>query len=303
MNKKPNIFVIIVTYKGERWYDKCFSSLRESTIPVQAVVVDNSPSVEDVNYIKEHFPEVHVIKTEENLGFGRANNLGMRYALDKGCDYVFLLNQDAWIESDTIDKLVKVAAEYEEYGVISPIHLNADHTAINMTLGIGDHYRNNQLLSDLYVNKLQDIYATNYANAAAWLLPRKTLETIGGFCPIIFQYGEDDDYAHRVLYHGYKIGVVPSARIVHDSKNKLELSKKLYDRAQWDDIDGFLDINQTKSLSSIRRYLFRKRIVCFLHGQKGRYQFYTYRYKFLCEHQKEIERCMAAHRIKQANWL
>ena len=91
----PNIFVIIVTYKGMRWYDKCFSSLRESTLPVHTIVVDNTPGEEEANYIREHYPEIHLIKTEENLGFGKANNLGIRYALDHGCDYVFLLNQNS----------------------------------------------------------------------------------------------------------------------------------------------------------------------------------------------------------------
>lgn len=297
------IFVIIVTYKGQRWYDKCFGSLRKSTIPLQTIVVDNTPNEEDVTYIKEHFPEVHIIKTEENLGFGRANNLGMRYALDNGCDYVFLLNQDAWIEPDTIEKLINVAEKHEELGIISPIHMNAAHTAINMSIGIGAHYRNDKLLSDLYVNKMGEVYDTNYVNAAAWLLPRKTLETIGGFCPIIFQYGEDDDYSHRVLYHGYKIGLVPSARIVHDCAVRLENSKELYNKAQRDDMDGFLNINVPTSLSSIRRYLLRKRVASWLHRNKGEYKFYTYRYNLLCKHAKEIEKCREAHKVTQANWL
>ena len=90
------VFVIIVTYKGKQWYDRCFSSLRESTIPVRMVVVDNTPGENDAEYIKSHYPEIHLIKTNENLGFGRANNLGMRYALDNGCDYVLLLNQDSF---------------------------------------------------------------------------------------------------------------------------------------------------------------------------------------------------------------
>ena len=69
------IFVIIVTYKGKRWYDKCFQSLRESTIPVQIVVVDNTPGDEDVEYIRTYHPDIHLIKTTENLGFGRGNNI------------------------------------------------------------------------------------------------------------------------------------------------------------------------------------------------------------------------------------
>ena len=118
MKKKPKIFVIIVTYKGMRWYDKCFTSLRESTMPVQTVVVDNTPGEDDAKYIKENYPEIHIIKTDENLGFGKANNLGMRYALDHGCDYVFLLNQDAWIETNTLGELVRIAEKYPEYGLL-----------------------------------------------------------------------------------------------------------------------------------------------------------------------------------------
>ena len=60
MKKESKIFVIIVTYKGMRWYDKCFGSLRESTIPLQTVVVDNTPGNEDVEYIKTHYPEIHI---------------------------------------------------------------------------------------------------------------------------------------------------------------------------------------------------------------------------------------------------
>ena len=71
------IFVIIVTYKGKQWYDRCFCSLRESTTPVLPIVVDNTPGEEDANYISEHYPEAHLIKPDENLGFGKANNLCM----------------------------------------------------------------------------------------------------------------------------------------------------------------------------------------------------------------------------------
>ena len=210
------VFIIIVTYKGNRWYDKCFGSLRESTVPVQTIVVDNTPGDEDVEYIKAQYPEVHLIKTSENLGFGRANNLGMRYALDRGCDYVFLLNQDAWIEPETIEALVKIADKHPEYGILSPIHLNAERTSINMSLGIGAHHRNDKLMSDIYLDRVKDVYETNFVNAAAWLLPRNTLETVGGFDPIFKHYEEDDNYLNRVIYHKLKIGVCPSTRIVHD---------------------------------------------------------------------------------------
>ena len=253
------VFVIIVTYKGKRWYDKCFLSLRESTIPVQIVVVDNTPGDEDVKYIKTTFPEVHIIKTEENLGFGRANNLGMRYALDNGCDYVFLLNQDAWLDApDTLSKLVAIAEKHPEYGIVSPMHLNAERTALRMTLGVGAQNRNNKLLSDLYLNSVEDIYETNFVNAAAWLLPHKTLEIVGGFDPIFKHYEEDDNYLNRVNYHRMKIGVCPIARIVHDhqeselSDEHKQIRQRQFMLVEW------TNINKPFSATAIYRYHLRK---------------------------------------------
>ena len=110
------LFAIVVTYKGYRWYERCFTSLRQSTIPVQTIVVDNASNDGTVEYIKEYFPEIHLIDSGENLGFGRANNIAMRYALDQGCDYVFLLNQDAWVEPDTFERLVKIHQRHPGYG-------------------------------------------------------------------------------------------------------------------------------------------------------------------------------------------
>lgn len=299
MSKKPNIFVIIVTYKGQRWYDKCFASLRESTIPVQIVVVDNTPGEEDAEYIKAHYPEVHIIKPEENLGFGRANNLGMRYALDNGCDYVFLLNQDAWIEEDAIDNLVKIAESHTEYGIISPMHITADKTHLNFT--IDDNHHNYELLSDLYFKALKEVYPITYVNAAAWLLPRKTLETIGGFCPLIYHYGEDDDYMNRLHYHGLQMGLVPSARIVHDSGVRLDNSQELLIKANKENLDVFLNINNSKSIKAWRRYFFWKWVKGILFHENV--MKYKEQYKVICANQKEIEQCRSAHKIKQANWL
>ena len=184
---------------------------------MQTIVVDNTPGEEDAEYIRAHFPEIYLIKTGENLGFGKANNIAMRYALDNGCDYVFLLNQDTWIvDYDMFERLIAISNINVNYGILSPIHLRKDERHIGMMFELGNNYCSNSLLSDLYANELKDIYNTNYINAAGWLLPRRTLEIIGGFDPIYQHYEEDDDYINRVLFHGLKIGLCPKIRMVHD---------------------------------------------------------------------------------------
>ena len=295
------IFIIIVTYKGHQWYERCFTSLRDSEYPVQTIVIDNASNDGTVEYIREHFPEIHLIESKENLGFGRANNIGMRYALDNGCDYVFLLNQDTWIESNTLRILVSIAQKYLDYGIFSPMHMEADMQHLNFMIDDGN--RNYELLSDAYTHNLKEIYSIKYVNAAAWLLPRKTLESIGGFCPLIFHYGEDDDYIHRVLYHNLKVGMVPSARIVHDTSKRLVNSKELSLKACRDDIDSFLDITNNDSLYKQKCYLLRKCIITFIIGSKARCKYYVNRFRILSANQKKIENCRMQHKKKQANWL
>ena len=224
-----NIFVIVVTYNGKQWYDQCFNSLRNSELPVQTVVIDNASSDGTVSYIRTNFTEVHILASDVNLGFGQANNKGMRYALDHGADYVFLLNQDAWIEPNTISGLVGVHKKHFEYGILSPIHLSADKSSIEKgLLGFLTYHKhiNLELISDFYIGLKKDVYNVREVNAAAWLLPRQTIETVGGFDPIFYHYGEDDNYLSRVLYHGLKVGLVPSVTICHDTERELMRNKK-----------------------------------------------------------------------------
>ena len=222
------VFVIIVTYKGQRWYDQCFGSLRQSTIPLQAIVVDNASNDGTVEFIKENYPEIHLIESKENLGFGRANNIGMRYALDQGCDYVFLLNQDAWVEPDTLEKLVKIHQRYPEYGLLGPVQVNAERTKVLdgvIRFLVNPENVNLDMFSDLMMGTVDEVYPVAEINAAAWLLPRKTLETVGGFDPLFLHYGEDWNYLSRVLYHEMKVGLTPHIKVVHDCKKQVERPK------------------------------------------------------------------------------
>lgn len=219
------VFVIIVAFNGKRWYDRCFGSLRLSTIPVQTIVVDNASNDGSVEYIKERFSEIHLIASQENLGFGRANNMAMRYALDHGCDYVFLLNQDAWVETDTFERLIDIHQRHPEYGILGPVQVNAEKTKVLdgvIQFLINPDNVNKQMFSDFVMGTIAEVYPVAEINAAAWLLPRNTLETVGGFDPIFLHYGEDWNYLSRVLYHKLKVGLTPHIQVVHDCAEQIE---------------------------------------------------------------------------------
>jgi GT2 family glycosyltransferase len=215
------VFVVIVTYNGSKWVTPCFSSLRKSTVPMHTIVIDNGSQDDTLARIAADFPEVEVLNTGKNLGFGKANNIGIELAYQRGAAYVFLLNQDAWIDPDAVEKLVAMHQRHPAYGVISPMHLNGAGEGLDY--GFSNYIAPNKCLglySDIFLGRVKEIYDVGFVNAAAWLMTRECVERVGGFSPSFFHYGEDDNYTQRLHFHKLKLGVVPTSRIYHDREQR-----------------------------------------------------------------------------------
>ena len=220
-----NIYIIIVTYNAMKWAEKCFSSLRKSSISVKTIVVDNGSTDGTQEYIKTNFPEVNFIQSPQNLGFGKANNIGIEIAYKAGADFFYLMNQDAWIFEDSFEKMLEVYDSYpnkEEIGIISPMHLDGSEEKLDphfeRYLARGNEFNN--FISDLYLNKLLPNYEIPFVNAAHWMLTRQIVEIVGGFNPYFFHGAEDYDYVNRIKYHSFKIQVATNSRVVHDAQKQ-----------------------------------------------------------------------------------
>lgn len=206
------VLAIIVTYNGMRWVERCLGSVRAAGL--DAVVIDNGSTDGTAEYIAEHFPEMQLVQPGSNLGFGAANNIGLRKALDGKYDFAYLLNQDAWLEADTVDKLLATASP--EYGILSPIQNDAKGK-IDRRFG-----KKCKKAVGYFIDGVVEV---RFVMAAHWLVSREAIEAVGGFSPAFKQYGEDDNWIHRARYFGYKVGVVPAAKAVHDRAERI-LSKE-----------------------------------------------------------------------------
>ena len=232
------ILIIIVTYNAVKWIDKCLSGFADIPEGWQVLVVDNNSKDETVDIIKKKYPFVRLIVKKENLGFGRANNIGMEIALKENFDFAFLLNQDAYILADGIQKLAELQADNGQYYIVSPLHYNGPATQFDYNFNNYINKNNSPVLFDMSRNSAKDLYEIKGINAAAWLMSRKCLSEIGGFSPAFFHYGEDDNYSDRVLYHGGKIALSPLSAVCHDrekriKKNKNEaIIKRIYDMSR-----------------------------------------------------------------------
>lgn len=119
----PLVSAILVNWNGEKWLRKCIESLLEQTYrPVEIVMVDNGSTDNSIAYVRKEFPQVKIVEVGKNLGFARGNNAGIKAASGH---YILLLNTDAWLDKDAIEKLEDVY-ERNNYAVIAPYSTQYD---------------------------------------------------------------------------------------------------------------------------------------------------------------------------------
>lgn len=300
-----HVFAIIVTYNGMKWYDRCFGSLRRSSIHVTPVVIDNASLDGSVEYIREHFPEAVIFEEKENLGFARANNIGMRYALDHGADYVLLLNQDAWLVQDNcIAHLIEISERHPEFSILSPMQLyGSGNQIVSESRRYAARNEEQDWISDSYFGRLKDLYEVEYVCAASWFLPAVTLRTIGGFDPLFYHNGEDDNYLQRIRYHGKKVGICPKVAVCHDcggratDYNAKTLDWRKYLLIQYCNINS--DVDFDRLLCNKRRIIFIQR----LRMNRKLLKTSIPEYVFLKANRASIENSVIRNRKIGENWI
>ncbi len=255
MDKSLKTTVLIVTYNGEEYIEKCLSSVIKSEPVSEIMVVDNNSSDNTVSIIRKSFPGVHLIISDTNVGFGKGNNIGLRRVIESNSDYVFLLNQDAWVEPDTISELVKQARLNKEYGILSPVHL--DETGYHLGSYFSKMVSDDGcpgFINDLYFNRLKELYEIEFIHASGWLLRKSMFKKVGIFDPIFPHYGEDKDFAHRVNYFKFKIGICTNSKFYHVGR---------YDQTHQNDQNDELYFNNINLLVEFKKLNKSYRLILF----------------------------------------
>ena len=215
---------IIVTYNGSRFIEKCLDSISKCDVEHKVIVVDNSSTDNTVEIISNQFPEVDLIVSKENLGFGKANNIGIKKALKHGADFIFLLNQDAYLLGGSIKEVLGMISD--DVGIISPIHFAG--TGDELDYGFAQYIlpkKAPRLLSDILRGQVKGVYPCYFVNAAAWIIKREIFEKLGMFHPVFDHYGEDDEFVIRLRKNNYKLCIAPALSIIHDRPQTQESNK------------------------------------------------------------------------------
>ncbi len=209
---QSQILVVIVTYNGMCWAERCVGSVRASSVPADILVIDNGSTDGTAEWMREHGVEVH--SCPDNPGFGAANNIGLRIALERGYPFVYLLNQDAWVFPDCLARLVDAFRSAPDFGILSPVQYDGSEKRLDRNF--------ERHCAGVLREGCPHPVKVCFVMAAHWLISSDCIRTVGGFSPVFNQYGEDDNYLHRAAFWGYNVGVVPAAGAVHDRQNRLD---------------------------------------------------------------------------------
>jgi GT2 family glycosyltransferase len=198
----------------------CLRSLRQLTCPDREIIlVDNGSADGFPEKLEKEFPEVKMIRNRTNLGFAEGNNVGIRAALQSGLPYIMLLNNDTTVEPAFLEKLVAVAEADQKIGIISPQIMF--YTERQKIWFAGGRYipllrkPMHSFYSQIEQGQVKRVTETDWASGCCLLIKREVLEKIGLLDKDYFLYNEDVDLCARAKAAGYKIVVVPDARIYH----------------------------------------------------------------------------------------
>ena len=213
--------VIIVTYNHKKYLEHCINSVLKQDYPYEVIVVDNCSHDGSVQLVKEKYPNVKLIESPENKGYGAGNNLGVRQAIG---EYIAILNPDTIVENGWLRELVK-PLENENIITTSKI-LSYDGSVIN-TCGNINHFTGltfTRGLGDEPGAYQKSEYVSGFSGCCFAMRRRDFLE-IGGFDENFFTYNEDSDLSWHAHLEGFEIVFVPASVVRHDYSLKVSPEK------------------------------------------------------------------------------
>ena len=227
----PKVFVIILNYNGKNTLKECLTSVFKSDYPnFEAVVIDNNSQDGSFEMAKNYFSKAHFIKNEKNLGFATGNNIGIRFALERMADYIFLLNNDAVIFKNTLSELVNTAQkpESKKIGIFSPLILKDNSKDIWFAGGKINWLRMRAVHENEPRVSSFKFQVTDYVTGCAMLIKKEVFKKIGLLNENFFLYYEDADFCWRAKKEGFKSAVVFGTGVKHYEKSEKNKKVKIY---------------------------------------------------------------------------
>ncbi len=228
---KKDLAVVVISYNTKDVLSDCLTSIYKAQQPqkgIEVIVVDNNSKDDSVAMIKRDFPQVKIIQNKENLGFSKANNIGIKNS--NSSNYLFL-NSDTVISRYSLVKPLKYLKKHPKVGaitvklVLSDGSIDYDNrrgfptpwTTFCRLFGLSKIFPKSTFFNSYYLGFKPIKRATPIPVTAGSfiMMPKKVYDQIGGWDEDYFFYGEDIDISFRLQQAGYQIIYYPKTTTIH----------------------------------------------------------------------------------------
>lgn len=215
----PLLCVVLATWNRRKDTLECLDSLARSDYdPLQVVLVDNGSSDGTAQEVTQRHTGVRILHNESNRGFAAAMNQGIREGLARGAEYLLLLNNDTLVAADMIRQMMAYATQ-PQVGIVVPKILYHDRPDRIWSVGARLHAwtleKSGEARGQRDSGRWGKVLERDQVTACALLLSRELVERIGLLDERFFVYYDDADLSLRARRAGYRILLVPQARVWH----------------------------------------------------------------------------------------
>jgi GT2 family glycosyltransferase len=216
----PRVTIVILNWNGWEVTSDCLNSLKQISYPnYNIVIVDNGSTDCSIERLSAAFPDVELIKNERNLGFAGGNNVGIRYALKRGAQYILLLNNDTVVSSSFLASMIRVAEQNPKIGILNPKIYYLDPPGriwyaggqFSLWKGFAHHIGQRKRDDARYANTRE----VSFITGCAFLIKAEVIAQIGLLDERFFMVCEDTDWSLRSLKAGFKAVYVADAVVLH----------------------------------------------------------------------------------------
>lgn len=216
----PKVIIILVNYNNYKDTIDCIKSLRRVQYPnFHVLIIDNCSTDNSFERLKKEIKKESILLSPTNKGFSNGNNIGIKWALDNGFDYILLLNNDTTVEPDFLDYLILTAESYKGNAIVTSNIYYYDQKE-TIWYGGGSFNEITGRVVHIGINK-KDIYKekkpqeVSFISGCCMLFSTKIVTDIGYLSDDYFLYCEDLDYCCRARSNGYKLIYNPKSVIYH----------------------------------------------------------------------------------------
>lgn len=262
MPVSPKVIVLILSYDGKYLLDDALTSYLDNDYAnFEVVVIDNGSSDGTDEYVKHHFPQVDLIRLEQNRGYSGGFNFGLEYAFkQKNADYVLITNNDVKADQKVISELVKVAETDPDIGFVTGKAYYFDYPDTLQSVGKyedkirwnGEHIGSKEIDRGQY----DQVAERAFIDDIFMLASSRVYQELGGYDTNFFFEAEEYDWLARAKKAGYKIMYTPGAKIWH--KESMTIGKQSAFKAYYDSRNPMLVILLHQSAGYFRKYFWHQ---------------------------------------------